>query len=55
MQLGPLFIGWTPLSEADRIAFGLDAWAPGWEVFSVEWNGIGFTFCARPKEARNGN
>jgi len=51
MRLGPLFVGWVPITESERIEAGLDAVMGGWELLCVEWSGRGFGFLARPAEA----
>lgn len=49
MKIGPLFFGWHPLPESDRIDLGLDPWPAGWEAFCVEWNDRGFMTTVRPR------
>lgn len=49
MQIGPLFIGWRPMDESDRIIMGLADWHAGWECLRVEWNGRGAMIVARPR------
>ena len=50
MKIGPLMIGWRPIDDRERIELGLEPWLPGWEGFTVNWNGRGMMIVARPRE-----
>lgn len=52
MKIGPLFVGWLPIEESERIDFGLDAWVYGWEMLHVQWNDSGYAICARPRKVK---
>ena len=52
MKIGPLLIGWCPITERERIDFGLDPWIHGWEALCIEWNGRGFTTVMRPVQPK---
>jgi len=52
VKIGPLFIGWVRLDESDRIHFDLEPWPLGWEVLSIQWDGVGFTTFARPRDMK---
>ena len=51
MNIGPLFIGWSLLSNAECIALGLDPdEAPnGWEALVIKWREHGLFIAARGK------
>lgn len=48
MRIGPLFIGWQDIDQADCWAIGLSPMCL-WEGFYIEWNGSGWLIGARPK------
>lgn len=52
MKIGPLVIGWEPLSTASAVHLGLEPCRQGWEAFVVMWNGNGFTVVCRPRVPR---
>jgi hypothetical protein len=52
MRIGPLFIGWHAITEAERIALGINPLFGGWETLCIEWNRTGFMIATRPRRKR---